>query len=276
MNTTFQDFQNFTKSLEHDLQQPLPGRSAQYNLAPQPRPGAEVEDSPSPTARKSSVLILFYPYADTVYFPLILRPTYPGVHSGQVGLPGGGFEEGDSNLIDTALREAQEEIGIDPTNVTILGLLSTLYVRPSNNLVLPVVGWSVERPTFLPDAREVALLIEASLLEFLDPANQRTEVWELQNRTAQRPPFWCAKPSYLGRNGDDPWRTLCVACAAQSSWTCPGLAMIYQEGVSSDKLRCWRSGGRAGLQTQIETPCFFAAFTAQFGTRATAWYDLEP
>jgi 8-oxo-dGTP pyrophosphatase MutT (NUDIX family) len=198
-------FQNFIAALQHDLQQPLPGRTAQYNMAPQPRPGAELDDVPHPNARQSSVLILFYPYAETVYFPLILRPTYPGVHSGQVGLPGGGFEPGDADLTHTALREAQEEVGIDPAQVSILGQLSTLYVRPSNNLVLPVVGWVGERPTFLPDANEVALLIEASVLEFLDPANRRTEVWQLQNRTATVPLFgiqnqtvWGATAMILG------------------------------------------------------------------------------
>src|SRR3954469_7258205 len=198
-------YQIFISALQHDLQQPLPGRTAQYNMAPQPRPGAELEDSPHPDARQSGVLILLYPYANTVYFPLILRPTYLGVHSGQVGLPGGGMEEGDNDLIDTALREAHEEIGVDPAQVTVLGQLSTLYVRPSNNLVLPVVGWAAERPTFLPDPREVALLIEASLREFLDPANQRTEVWQLQNRTASVPLFgvqnqvvWGATAMILG------------------------------------------------------------------------------
>ncbi|MCC6454403.1 MAG: CoA pyrophosphatase [Caldilineaceae bacterium] len=160
---------------------------------------------PNPNARQSSVLLLFYPYEETVYFPLILRPTYPGVHSGQVALPGGGFEPGDGDLLHTALREAHEEVGVDPAQVSILGQLSTLYIRPSNNLVLPVVGWSAQRPTFLPDPREVALLIEASLLEFLDPANQRTEVWELQNRTANVPLFgvqnqviWGATAMILG------------------------------------------------------------------------------
>lgn len=198
-------FQNFITTLQHDLQQPLPGRAAQYNMAPQPRPGGELDDSPNPDARQSSVLILFYPYEDTVYFPLILRPTSPGVHSGQIGLPGGGFEAGDSDLFHTALREAQEEIGIDPSLITILGQLTTLYVRPSNNLVLPVVGWAAERPTFLPDPREVALLIEASLLEFLNPANRRTEVWELAARTANVPFFgvqnqtvWGATAMILG------------------------------------------------------------------------------
>jgi 8-oxo-dGTP pyrophosphatase MutT (NUDIX family) len=198
-------FHNFIATLQHDLEQPLPGRAAQYNMAPQPRPGGELDDSPHPNARQSSVLILFYPYADTVYFPLILRPTYPGVHSGQIGLPGGGFEAGDNDLLHTALREAQEEIGVDPSQVTILGELTALYIRPSNNHVLPVVGWTAERPTFLPDPREVALLIEASLLEFLDPANRRTEVWELAARTANVPFFgvqnqtvWGATAMILG------------------------------------------------------------------------------
>lgn len=198
-------FQNFIAALGYDLKQPLPGRAAQYNMAPMPRPGGEWDDKPRPDARKSSVLLLLYPYEGSIYFPLILRPTYPGVHSGQVGLPGGGFEEGDRDLIDTALREAREEVGIDPAQVNVLGTLSTLYIRPSNNLVLPVVGWTAQRPTFMPDAHEVALLIEASLLEFLDPANRRTEVWELASRTANVPLFgiqnqviWGATAMILG------------------------------------------------------------------------------
>ncbi len=198
-------FSDFLAALRHDLQQPLPGRKAQYNMAPQPRPGGEMDDTPRSDARQSSVLVLFYPYAGAIYLPLILRPTYPGVHSGQVGLPGGGYEPGDADLIQTALREAHEEIGVDPAAVTVLGQLSTLYIGPSNNLVLPVVGWSPQRPTFDPDPREVALLIEASLLEFLDPANLRTERRQLQNRTADVPHFgvqsqviWGATAMILG------------------------------------------------------------------------------
>lgn len=198
-------FDSFIAALAHDLQQPLPGRAAQYDMAPRPRPGAEWDDTPNPDARQSSVLLLFYPYEETVYFPLILRPTYPGVHSGQVGLPGGGKEPGDIDLIHTALREAQEEIGVEPDQVNVLGQLSTLYIRPSNNIVLPVVGWTAERPDFLPDGREVALLIEAALLEFLDPANRRTEVREIARGRATVPFFgvqnqtvWGATAMILG------------------------------------------------------------------------------
>jgi 8-oxo-dGTP pyrophosphatase MutT (NUDIX family) len=174
-------------------------------MAPKPRPGGEFDDTPLPHARASSVLILFYPYADTVYLPLILRPTYPGVHSGQVSFPGGGQEAGDADLIATALREAHEEVGLDPAAVTVLGQLTPIYIRPSNNLVQPVVGYAMARPAFVPDAREVAQLIEAPLPEFLDPANQRIEQWELRERTAHVPLFgiqnqviWGATAMMLG------------------------------------------------------------------------------
>ncbi|HXF62841.1 MAG TPA: CoA pyrophosphatase [Caldilineaceae bacterium] len=198
-------FAPFLAALRHDLQQPLPGPKAQFGMAPIPRPGGEEQDAPLPDARQSSVLILFYPYAGTVYFPLILRPKSPGVHSGQVGLPGGGREKGDRDLVATALREAHEEIGILPETVEVLGQLSPLYVRPSNNLVQPVVGWTPSRPDFRIDPREVALLIEAPLLDFLDPHNKRSEVWQLRDRAAQVPYFavqgqviWGATAMMLG------------------------------------------------------------------------------
>lgn len=194
-------FSQFIAALGRDLQAPLPGRNAQFDMAPRPRPGSEAEDIPAPDARRSSVLILFYRRADDVradnagraanqiYLPLILRPTYPGVHSGQIGLPGGGFEPQDDDLVATALRETQEEIGVAPSDVTVLGVLSTLYIRPSNNLVLPVVGWTGMHPSFIPDTREVAALIEAPLDEFLDPGNRHTERWQLRDRTADVPIF---------------------------------------------------------------------------------------
>ena len=135
---------------------------------------------------------------------LTLRREHMRTHAGQVAFPGGRLDPGE-DAVAAALREAHEEIGVDPAQISILGQLSTLYIRPSNNLVLPVVGWSAERPTFIPDPREVALLVEASLLEFLDPANRRTEVWELQNRTANVPLFgiqnqviWGATAMILG------------------------------------------------------------------------------
>ena len=182
-------FQTFITAVRRDLQAPLPGRTAQYRMAPMPRPGAEEGDTPAPDARHSGVLILFYLHDGQIYFPLTLRATYSGVHSGQVSLPGGRREPQDADLVATALRETQEEIGVPPTVVEILGALSTLYIRPSNNLVLPVVGWTATRPVFVADPYEVARLIEAPLQDFLNPANYRTETWEFPNRAANVPIF---------------------------------------------------------------------------------------
>ncbi len=200
-----ESFHAFIEAVRRDLQAPLPGRAAQYRMAPHPRPGAENGDVPAPDARRSSVLILFYPHAGEIYFPLILRPTYRGVHSGQVSLPGGRQEPGDADPTATALREAQEEIGVAPTTVAVIGSLSTLYIAPSNSLVLPVVGCTDARPAFVTDPYEVAQLIEAPLRDFLNPANYRTETWEFPNRQASVPIFgvqnqviWGATAMILG------------------------------------------------------------------------------
>ena len=80
----------FPDRLRADLAGPLPGRAAQYRMAPRPRPGDDAFEQPRPDTRQGGVLILFYPHGGRPALPLILRPTYTGVHSGQVSLPGGG------------------------------------------------------------------------------------------------------------------------------------------------------------------------------------------
>ena len=99
------DFATFIAQLQQDLAQPLPGRDAQWAMAPRPRPGAGRYDEPGTDARQGGVLILFYPRAGDVWLPLILRPTYRGVHSGQVGLPGGGYETIDTDITSRRCRE---------------------------------------------------------------------------------------------------------------------------------------------------------------------------
>ena len=182
-------FAHFVEQLRRDLSAPLPGQAAQQRMAPRPRSGGDYSDTVRPDTRQGGVLALFYPMDGRVHLALILRPTYSGVHSGQVGFPGGGREENDADLTETALREAHEEIGIDPAQVTVLGQLTPIYVFASNYLVQPVVGWTVQRPSFHPDPYEVALLIEASLDELLDEANQRDETWQLRGHSVQVPYF---------------------------------------------------------------------------------------
>jgi 8-oxo-dGTP pyrophosphatase MutT (NUDIX family) len=106
------------------------------------------------------VLVLFYEQQGRLHLPLIQRPTYEGVHSGQVALPGGGRENSDADLTATALREAYEEIGVPPGEVTVLGRLTKLYIHPSNYVVTPTVAWTPQRPAFRLDPYEVAALLE--------------------------------------------------------------------------------------------------------------------
>jgi 8-oxo-dGTP pyrophosphatase MutT (NUDIX family) len=182
-------FAQFIAQMAFDLQAPLPGRVAQYRMAPRPRPDSFPYDQVPEDARRGGVLALFYPVDDQPYLPLILRPTYDGVHSGQVGFPGGGQEEGDPDIVATALREAQEEIGIDLEPITVLGQLSPLYVFASNYLVQPTVAWMAQPPQFQLDTREVAALLEMPLAALLDPANVQREDWQLRGRTVDVPFF---------------------------------------------------------------------------------------
>lgn len=159
---------NLTESLRERLSMPLPGLDAQARMAPMSRV-AEMKRREIPeTAKKSAVLILFYPGENGVHFPLIKRNDYKGVHSGQIALPGGTWEETDGDLLFTALREANEEVGVLSDEVEVLGPLTKLYIPPSNFMVQPYVGVSKRRPDFVPDPSEVAELIEAPLGHFRD------------------------------------------------------------------------------------------------------------
>lgn len=190
-------FTTFLQQLRHDLAAELPGRAAQYRMAPQPRPsGTFPYDQPAPDARRGGVLVLFYPHAGRLYLPLILRPTYNGVHSGQIGFPGGGYEAGDADLVHTALREAYEEVGVPAQDVEVLGQLSPLYIFASNYLVQPTVGWTPARPDFTLDPYEVERLVETPVSALLDPANQREEVWNLRSRVANVP-FFLVQEQYI-------------------------------------------------------------------------------
>ena len=161
-----ESFSAFTEQLTHKLKFPLPGETAHQVMQASSR--LRLTFKPNARTRKSAVLILFYPYQNEIYFPLILRPAYDGVHSGQVAFPGGRFELSDENLIRTALREAQEEIGLRLTDVRILGALTELFIPASNFHVLPVVATMPYRPGFYPDPREVEDIFEIKLEEISD------------------------------------------------------------------------------------------------------------
>jgi 8-oxo-dGTP pyrophosphatase MutT (NUDIX family) len=161
-------FNSFIEKLTARLQEPLPGRVAHEKMASESRLKFKMP-SPNERTRESAVLILFYPSENQIFLPLILRPEYDGVHGGQMAFPGGRAEKEDENLIRTAMREAQEEIGVRLTDVKILGQLTKLFIPPSNFYVQPVIGYINHKPDFYPDPREVDKVVEIPLSEITNP-----------------------------------------------------------------------------------------------------------
>jgi 8-oxo-dGTP pyrophosphatase MutT (NUDIX family) len=92
-------------------------------------------------------------------------------HRGQIGFPGGKREATDDSLKDTALREANEEVGILPEQVDILGKLSDLYISVSNFMISPWVGYLNEKPRLIPQKNEVERIIETNIDDILNLNN---------------------------------------------------------------------------------------------------------
>ena len=166
-------------------QRPLPGTAAQIKLAPEYRVES-LRAAPPLDARAAGVLILLYPHNGAWCFPLIKRVPDGLVHGGQISLPGGSQEAGES-LRQTALREACEEIGAACAEVEVLGELSTIYIPPSNFLVTPTVGCVDQQPDFRCDPREVDELIEVPLSTLFNQDVVKREPWELRGVTVEVP-----------------------------------------------------------------------------------------
>lgn len=125
------------------------------------------------TARRSAVLILFGEGPRGPDVLLIEKSAHLRSHAGQPAFPGGGVDPGDDFPIGTALREAEEEAGIDPAGVRVLATLPELFLAPSNRLVVPVVGWWDDpRDVTVGDPHEVARVARVPLADLTDPANR--------------------------------------------------------------------------------------------------------
>lgn len=120
----------------------LPGHDDFRELSGYQRPDIEMVKRQLPAPKESGVLALLYPVGDTLHTMLMLRPAYDGVHSGQVGFPGGHREPEDADIIATALREFQEETGATSGHFDVLGALTPIYIPPSRSLVTPVLAFT--------------------------------------------------------------------------------------------------------------------------------------
>lgn len=152
---------NLKLYIHQRLSDELPGKLAHQEAAPYRK--VDYDNLDINTVRKSGVLVLFYEKDNEPHLVLIQRPIYQGTHSGQIAFPGGKVEETDKDIIHTALREANEEVGVVMDDVEVIGQLSDVYIPVSNFLVSPVIGFVDYAPNFIAEEREVAEIVELKL-----------------------------------------------------------------------------------------------------------------
>ncbi|AUC80935.1 CoA pyrophosphatase [Lacinutrix sp. Bg11-31] len=175
-------FESFLKSIVKIENLPLPAETSQFKMSPPYRADLiKLQAKRIANARKSAVMALFYPNAEgETYLILILRKTYKGVHSAQVGFPGGKLEANETNK-QAALRETEEEIGVEQNTITVLKELTQMYIPPSNFYVKPFIGIVDKTPEFIKQNTEVEALLEVKLSDFLDEKIITTKTVTLAN-----------------------------------------------------------------------------------------------
>ena len=150
----------------------MPGEASHHKMAPIERLEELTKQSlKKNNVKRASVMALFYPNKNgETHLALILRKTYKGVHSAQVGFPGGKQESSDLSSMHTALRETQEEIGVLQKDIIVLKKLTQIFIPPSNFFVEPFIGVCQNTPHFTLQQTEVEALIEVKLSDLLDDA----------------------------------------------------------------------------------------------------------
>ena len=192
------------RTLRVKLAETLPGVEAQMRFAPAPpRAGWKAGHFPE-DARMAAALLLVYPGEDGPAIPLTVRGSGLARHAGQISLPGGASDPGET-LAQTALRESHEEIGVDPASVVVLGELTPVHVLVSGFTLHPVVGVTHARPHFVAAAGEVEEIIEVSLSRLRDASHIRRSTRVREGVAVEYPYFdlfghqvWGATAMVLG------------------------------------------------------------------------------
>jgi 8-oxo-dGTP pyrophosphatase MutT (NUDIX family) len=162
----FDEFQSIT---ERFAQTPIPGEDAHAQVFPDIAKFRKEALRKNPTPRLSAVGAIFLPVHSETHLLLIERQSYDGVHSGQIGFPGGKIEKEDNDLEETARRETEEEVGVNRDTLQRLGHLSEVYIPPSGFLVKPYIFQLTEMPQLVPDPREVRSILTLPISRLLMP-----------------------------------------------------------------------------------------------------------
>lgn len=167
----------------------LPADSAHQLLAPKTRLSTREYIKQNPNYKTSCVAVILFPDGDTTRLLLMERPPAVNAHGGQISFPGGKRESDDITLLDTAMREMYEEVGVNPSLVFQLGQLSDIYIPVSNFLVHPFVGFMKSIPEFNLNPAEVASVILPDITTFI---KEELPVSTFESRSAG----WIEAPYY--------------------------------------------------------------------------------
>ena len=191
------------QQLRERLEQGLPGHAAQRSAAPQLTYGRH-RGPPLAGMRPAAVLVLVCPSEQGWLVPMIVRPETMAQHAGQTCFPGGAQEQ-DESLEQCALREAMEEIAIDPESVSIIGRMTTVHVFASNFIVTPLLASASDWPSLTANPAEVKRVIRVSLSEVRRPEN-----WG--NHLIQRGGLSFSTP-HVTAEGEKVWGASCMILA---------------------------------------------------------------
>ena len=181
------DFQRFITQLKIANTNDLPGEESHKKMRVIYDQSIELPFSQN-NSTPAAVLILLYLADNEIYFFLTKRTNVLEHHKGQISLPGG-TQEGNEKLIDTALRETQEEIGINRTSISIIGTITPLFVPVTGFMIYPFIGYSINKLDPKPDPVEVETIFSVNIFDLLNKDNRTAEQRNIRGYNVKVPYF---------------------------------------------------------------------------------------